>query len=78
MYPAGGEESMKELVFALQFKGEAHPVEGAEGRRDDRGRAGPAHALTPKGVQAKAESKPGPHATFESEVRINRRGRVEG
>ena len=27
-----GEDEMKGLVFALQFKGRAHPVEGVEGK----------------------------------------------
>jgi hypothetical protein len=64
---------MKELVFALQFKGKAHPVDGVEGKLAAKTTAGGQilrTALTPKGIQAKAESKPGPRATFESEVEI--------
>jgi hypothetical protein len=64
---------MKELVFALQFKGEAHPVEGVEGKLTAKTTAAGQvlrTALTAKGVQAKAESRPGPRATFESEVQM--------
>ena len=62
---------MKELVFALQFKGKAHPVEGVEGKLAAKTTAAGQvlrTVLTAKGVQAKAESRPGPRATFESEV----------
>jgi hypothetical protein len=54
---------MKELVFALQFKGKAQPVEGVEGKLAAKTTASGQvlrTALTAKGVQAKAESKPGP------------------
>jgi hypothetical protein len=64
---------MKELVFALQFKGKAHPVEGVEGKLAAKTTAAGQvlrTTLAPKGVQAKAESKPGPRATFESEVQM--------
>jgi hypothetical protein len=64
---------MKELVFALQFKGKAHPVETAEGKLAAKTTAAGQvlrTTLTAKGVQAKAESKPGPRATFESEVQM--------
>ena len=50
---------MKELVFALQFKGKARPVEGVEGKLAAKTTAAGQvlHiALTAKGVQAKAES----------------------
>jgi hypothetical protein len=64
---------MKELVFALQFKGKARPVEGVEGKLAAKTTAAGQvlrTALTAKGVQAKAaESRPGPRATFESEGR---------
>lgn len=69
---------MKELVFALQFKGKAHPVEGVDGTLAARTTAAGQvlrTALTPKGIQVKAESKPGPRATFESEVQITGPGR---
>ena len=57
---------MKELVFALQFKGKAHPVEGVEGeagRQDDRGRPGPAHGTDRKGRpgQGGIETRPPCH-----------------
>src|SRR6266571_9471539 len=68
--PRGG-PNMKELVFALQFKGKAGPVAGAEGKLAAKTTAGGQvlrTGLTAKGIQAKAESKPGPRATFESEV----------
>jgi hypothetical protein len=68
---------MKELVFALQFKGKAHPVEGVEGKLAAKTTASSQilrTAVTAKGVQAKAESRPGPRATFESEVQITGAG----
>ena len=64
---------MKELVFALQFKGKARPVEGVEGKLAAKTTASGQvlrTALTPKGIQAKCESRPGPRATFESEVQV--------
>jgi hypothetical protein len=64
---------MKELVFALQFKGKARPVEGAEGKLTARTTAGGQTlrtVVTAKGVQAKSESRPGPRATFTSEVQM--------
>jgi hypothetical protein len=69
--------SMKELVFALQFKGKAHPVEGVEGKLAAKTTAAGQvlrTALTAKGVQARAESRPGPRATFESEVQMTGSG----
>src|SRR6266446_2248024 len=68
---------MKELVFALQFKGKARPVEGVEGKLAAKTTAAGQvlrTALTAKGVQAKAESRPGPRATFESEVQMTGAG----
>jgi len=68
---------MKELVFALQFKGKGHPVEGVEGKLAARSTASGQvlrTALTAKGVQAKAESRPGPRATFQSEVQMTGAG----
>src|SRR6266481_1365419 len=68
---------MKELVFALQFKGKARPVEGVEGKLIAKTSAAGQilrTALTAKGVQAKAESRPGPRATFESEVQMTGAG----
>src|SRR5258705_2458418 len=68
---------MKELVFALQFKWKARPVEGVEGKLAAKTSAAGQvlrTALTAKGVQAKAESKPGPRATFESEVQMTGAG----
>jgi hypothetical protein len=64
---------MTELVFALQFKGKARPVEGVEGTLAAKTTAAGQvlrTALTAKGVQAKAEARPGPRATFESEVQM--------
>jgi hypothetical protein len=57
----------------LQFKGKAHPVKGVEGKLAAKTTAAGQvlrTVLTAKGVQAKAESKPGPRATFESEVQM--------
>jgi hypothetical protein len=68
---------MKEFVFALQFTGKARPVEGAEGTLRAKTTASSQvlrTTVTPKGVQAKCESKPGPRATFESEVQITGAG----
>jgi hypothetical protein len=68
---------MKELVFALQFKGKARPVEGVEGKLVARTTAAGQilrTALTTKGLQTRAESRPGPRATFESEVQMTGAG----
>jgi hypothetical protein len=68
---------MKVLVFPLQFKGKARPVEGVEGKLVAKTTASGQvlrTALTAKGVQAKAESRPGPRATFESEVQMTGAG----
>jgi hypothetical protein len=68
---------MKELVFALQFKGKAQPVAGTEGKLAAKTSASSQilrTAVTAKGVQVKAKSRPGPRATFESEVQITGEG----
>jgi hypothetical protein len=68
---------MKELMFALQFKGKAHPIEGVEGKLAAKTTAAGQvlrTVLTAKGVQAKAESKPEPRAAFESEVQMTGAG----
>ena len=68
---------MKELVFALQFKGKARPVEGVEGKLAAKTTAGGQVLRTTvaaTGVQGKTETKPGPRATFESEVQITGNG----
>jgi hypothetical protein len=68
---------MKDLVFALQFKGKARPVEGVEGKLVARTTAASQilrTALTAKGLQARMESRPGPRATFESEVQMTGAG----
>ncbi len=68
---------MKELVFALQFKGKARPVEGVAGKLTAKTTAAGQVlrvALTLQGVQAKVESRPGPRATFESEVQMTGAG----
>jgi hypothetical protein len=64
---------MRELVFALQFKGKARSVEGAERKLAARTTAGSQvfrTTLTAKGIQATSASRPGPRAIFESEVQI--------
>jgi hypothetical protein len=68
---------MKELVFPMQFKGKAHPVEGVEGKLAAKTTAAGQvlrTALAAKGVEAKVESRPGPRATFESEVQMTGAG----
>src|SRR5438445_9843667 len=68
---------MKELVFALQFKGKAGPVEGSDVKLAAKTSAGGQvlrTAVTAKGLQVKSESKPGPRATFESEVQMTGEG----
>src|SRR6266851_75616 len=74
---ARGGPRMKEFVFALQFTGKARPVEGAEGKLRAKTTASSQvlrTTVTPKGVQAKRESRPGPRAAFESEVQITGAG----
>jgi hypothetical protein len=68
---------MREFVFALQFKGKAGPVEGSDGKLAAKTSAGGQvlrTAVTAKGLQVKSESKPGPRATFESEVQMTGEG----
>jgi len=68
---------MRELVFALQFKGTAAPVPGASNRlRATTSSAGPAlrTALKADGVQAGVEGSGADTATFESEVEIVEEG----
>jgi hypothetical protein len=64
---------MKELVFALQFKGKARAVEGTEGKLEARTTAAGQilrTLMTAKGLQVKSEAKPGARAAFESEVQM--------
>jgi len=64
---------MKELVFALEFKGSAAPVAGSEGKLRAKTTAGGQtlrSVLKPDGIQATVESAGGDAATFESEVDI--------
>jgi hypothetical protein len=64
---------MKELVFALEFKGTAEPVPGSSNRLRARTSATGQTirtALKADGVEARIESAGGDAATFESEVEI--------
>ncbi len=64
---------MKELVFALEFKGSAEPVPGAEGRLKAKTAAASQTlrtAMKADGIQTGVESAGGPAAHFESEVEI--------
>ncbi len=64
---------MKELVFALEFKGNAAPVPGADNRlRAQTSAAGQSlrSVLKPEGVQASIDPAGGDSARFESEVEI--------
>lgn len=64
---------MKELVFALEFKGNAAPVPGADNRlRAKTSATGQTFrsVLKPDGVQAGIEPAGGDSAVFESEVQI--------
>lgn len=68
---------MRQVVFALQFKGNASPVPGADGKLQVRTSAGSQvlrTGLSPKGVQAAVEAGGGESATFESEVQITGEG----
>lgn len=62
---------MRELVFALEFRGQAEVVPGTGGRRRARSTA-PSQALrtilSARGVEAAVEVLPGASATLESEV----------
>jgi hypothetical protein len=64
---------MKELIFALEFKGSAAPVPGSDNRlRATTSATGQTlrSALKPDGVQAAIEATGGDAASFESEVEI--------
>ncbi len=64
---------MKELVFALEFKGSAAPVAGSDTRLHAKTSASGQtlrSVLKPDGVQAAVEPAGGDSATFESEVEI--------
>ena len=64
---------MKQIVFALQFKGSAGPVPGAEGKLRAKTTASGQvlrTVLTGKDVQGTVEPAGGGSATFESEVQI--------
>lgn len=64
---------MKELVFALEFKGSAAPVPGSDNRlRAKTSATGQTlrSVLKPEGVQATIEPAGGDSASFESEVEI--------
>jgi hypothetical protein len=64
---------MRELVFALEFRGSAAPVPGVDGKLQARTAAASQllrTALTSEGVQATVEVAGGGDATFESEVEL--------
>ena len=64
---------MRELVFALEFKGTAEPVPGSSNRlRAKTSASGQTFrtVLKPDGVEAGIQSAGGETATFESEVEI--------
>ncbi len=64
---------MRELVFALEFKGTAAPVPGSQTRlRAQTSASGQTlrSTLKPDGIQAGIEPVGGDQATFESEVEI--------
>jgi len=64
---------MKELVFALEFKGSAAPVPGSDKRLHAKTSATSQtlrSILKPDGIQASVESAGGGSASFESEVEI--------
>lgn len=68
---------MRQLVFALQFKGSARPVPGAEGKLRAKTRATSQvlrTALTAKSVEGKLQSGRAGAATFESEVQVSGEG----
>ena len=72
---------MKELVFALEFKGSAGPVPGSDNRLRAKTSA-PGQTLRsllkPDGVQAAIEPAGGDSASFESEVEIVGEGSLSG
>jgi hypothetical protein len=64
---------MRELVFALEFKGSAAPVPGSDNRMQARTTATGQTlraVLKPDGVQASVEKAGGDVASFESDVEI--------
>ncbi len=64
---------MRQLVFALQFRGRAAPLAGADGKLSARTTArGQTHetTLTAEGVQGRVRSAAGASASFESEVHV--------
>jgi hypothetical protein len=64
---------MKEVVFALEFRGSAGPVAGAPDRLQARTTATGQvlrSAIKPEGIQATIDREGGDAATFESEVEI--------
>lgn len=64
---------MKELVFALEFRGSAAPVAGSDKRLQAKTSASSQtlrSLLKPDGIQASLESAGGGSAGFESEVEI--------
>ena len=64
---------MKELVFALEFKGSTAPVPGSDKRLHAKTSATSQtlrSILKPDGIQASVESAGGGSASFESEVEI--------
>lgn len=68
---------MKQVMFPLQFKGSAGPVEGAEGKlRAQTSASGQVWrtAVTASGVQPLLESAGSGSATFESEVTMTGEG----
>ncbi|MBI4610799.1 MAG: hypothetical protein HY726_17530 [Candidatus Rokubacteria bacterium] len=68
---------MKQLVFALQFKGTARPVPGAEDKLRAKTRASSQvlrTTLSAKSVQGKLQSGRGTTAAFESEVQVTGEG----
>ena len=65
------ERELKELVFALEFRGRAGPVPGTTGIREARTRAGSQVLRTvigARGVDARVDEVPGDDAVLESRV----------
>ena len=68
---------MKQMVFALEFRGRAEPVPGAEGKLRAKTSANSQvlrTVLALSGVEAALEPAAGGSATFESEVQITGEG----
>ena len=64
---------MRELVFALEFKGSAGPVAGSDNRLQARTSASSQVLRTvvkPEGLQVSVETAGGETATFESQVEV--------